>query len=63
MYQNQYYPQGPYKDERFVGGFVVPFLFGSLAGGAAVGLSRPRPVYVNPGYPRPYYNPYGPYYY
>ena len=26
-------------------GFVVPFLLGGLAGGAAVGLSRPRPIY------------------
>ncbi len=50
-----------YNDERF-GGFIVPFLFGSLAGGAAVGLTRPRPVYVNPGYmPQPYF--YNPYYY
>ncbi len=50
------------NDERF-GGFVVPFLLGGLAGGAAVGVSRPRPVYVNPGptpypyYPGPYYGP------
>ena len=50
--------------------FIVPFLLGGLAGGAAVGLTRPRPVYVNPPYqynypyanysynyyvPRPYY--------
>lgn len=26
-------------------GFVVPFLLGGLAGGTAVGLSRPRPIY------------------
>lgn len=43
--------------------FWVPFLLGGLGGAAVVGLSRPRPVYVNPpqgGYypPRPY--PYGP---
>ena len=43
----------PVYDERF-GGFVVPFLLGGLGGAAVVGLSRPRPVYVNP-YP-PYYN-------
>ena len=24
--------------------FFVPFLLGGLAGGAAVGLSRPRPI-------------------
>lgn len=45
--------------------FWVPFLLGGLGGAAVVGLSRPRPVYVNPSYPsyppyppRPY--PYGP---
>lgn len=44
--------------------FIVPFLLGGLVGGAAVGVSRPRPVYVNP-YPAPYYGyPYNyyPYY-
>ena len=47
------------KDDRF-GGFFVPFLLGGLAGSAIVGVSRPRPVYVNQG-PMPYYN--YPYYY
>ena len=46
------------NDERF--GFVVPFLLGGLAGGAAVGLSRPRPIYnvaPQPIYPTvPYYH-------
>ena len=57
--QNQYYD----NDDRQ---FFVPFLLGGLAGSAIVGLSRPRPVYVNqPYYPRPYppyppYRPYGP---
>lgn len=47
-------------------GFVVPFLLGGLAGGAAVGLTRPRPIYnvapnANPGgipyqANMPYYN-------
>lgn len=51
----------PYgNDERF-GGFFVPFLLGGLTGGAAVAVSRPRPVYVNPApypyYPGPYYGP------
>lgn len=52
-------------------GFVVPFLLGGLAGGAAVGLSRPRPIYnVAPNQGMPYYNssysyyqPINPYYY
>ena len=56
MYRNY-----PYiKDER--NGFLFPFLLGGLAGGAVVGVSRPRPViaYNNP-YPMPMYGPY-PYY-
>lgn len=54
MYTNYY--ENPNR------GFVVPFLLGGLAGGAAVGLSRPRPIYnVAPQnqmpYPgMPYYN-------
>ena len=45
-------------NDRF---FALPFLGGALLGGAAVGLSRPRPVFVqNPGY-APYPQPY-PYY-
>lgn len=40
--------------------FFFPFLTGALVGGAAVGLTRPRPIYnvvPSPGYgPRP---PYG----
>lgn len=50
-------PNNAYND-RF-GGFFVPFLLGGLGGAAVVGLSRPRPVVVNPN---PYYNPYYPYY-
>lgn len=52
------------NDNRF-GGFFVPFLLGGLAGGAAVGVSRPRPVYVTqPMYgPMPGPMPYPPYYY
>ncbi len=42
--------------------FLVPFLLGGLGGAAVVGLSRPRPVYVNtqtlPPRP-PYYGGYG----
>lgn len=45
------------NDERI--GFVAPFLIGALAGGAVVGVSRPRPVvtYSTP-YPYYYYNNY-----
>ena len=46
--------------------FFFPFLLGGLAGAGLVGVSRPRPVYVNSPtpypYPRPYYPPYNPYY-
>ena len=52
MYRNNYqmYNNGDRQ-------FLFPFLLGGLAGGAAVGLTRPRPVFVN----QPYYQPY-PYY-
>lgn len=59
MYRYQNYNPN-FNNERF-GGFFVPFLLGGLAGSAIVGVSRPRPVYVNPApypYPRPYYNSY-----
>lgn len=56
MYKN-YYP----NDVRF--GFLGPFLLGGLVGGAAVGVSRPRPVFVNPGPPPFYYGPMPPFYY
>ena len=38
--------------------FLFPFLLGGLAGGAAVGLTRPRPIISNP---YPPFNPYFPY--
>ena len=45
--------------------FLVPFLLGGLAGGAAIGLTRPRPIYnvapSNPGFNPAY--PYGNYSY
>ena len=51
-----------YGNQNRFGGFFVPFLLGGLAGGAVVGVSRPRPVYVNPPMygprPMPYYPPY-----
>jgi len=45
--------------------FWVPFLLGGLGGAAVVGLSRPRPVYVNnpgPSYPMAPPPPRPPYY-
>ena len=48
MYRNYVNYQ---NDDRFIGtGFIFPFLVGSLAGGAAVGLSRPRPIYATMPY-------------
>ena len=49
-------------------GFVLPFVVGALAGGAAIGITRPRPVVVTsgPGYGYPPYGPvpgYNPYFY
>lgn len=51
MYYNK--PNTFINDDRQ---FIFPFLLGGLAGGAAVGLTRPRPVYVNSGY-NPGFNP------
>lgn len=56
MYYNYNYRGYPNNDNRF----VFPFLLGGLAGGALVGVTRPRPVYVNSYQPYPYY-PYYPY--
>ncbi len=57
---NKYYP----NDQRF--GFLGPFLLGGLVGGTAVGIGRPRPVFVNPAPfppPPPYFGPRPPFYY
>ncbi len=54
MYYNNIYQK---NDDRF----FVPFLLGGLAGAGLVGVSRPRPVYVNPPMQAPYPYPYQPY--
>ncbi len=64
MYNN---PRFNYNNNFYNGGdrqFFFPFLTGALVGGAAVGLTRPRPIYnVAPGnYGRPNYYPNAPYY-
>lgn len=61
-YPNQYNPMYLNNyDDRFI---AFPFLTGALVGGAAVGLTRPRPIYnVAPYPPYPPYMPYGNYYY
>lgn len=60
MYYTYDYRNNYNTDNRF----IVPFLLGGLAGGALVGVSRPRPVYVNNPNQMSYYNPYqvNPYY-
>ena len=58
MYNNNYYYQDGDRQ------FFFPFLLGGLAGGALVGATRPRPVFVQqpprPYPPYPYYPPYRP---
>jgi hypothetical protein len=54
MYPNKMYQPG---NDRF----LFPFLLGGLAGGAAVGLTRPRPIYNVAPYPNNGFNPYYPY--
>lgn len=58
-YNNGYYLVR--DGDRF---FWAPLLLGGLGGAAIVGLSRPRPVFVNPAYPNygyaPGYYPYRP---
>lgn len=58
---------GVYKPVNNNDRFVFPFLTGALVGGAAVGLTRPRPIYnvapFPPGPPLPPPRPYPvPYY-
>lgn len=56
MYYNNYNnPQYINNDRQF----FLPFLLGGLAGAGIVGISRPRPVFVNSpvAYP-PIYRPY-----
>jgi len=60
---NNNYKVTPLNNDRF----VLPFLGGALIGGAAVGLTRPRPIYNVAPYPypgpRPYPIPYSNYNY
>lgn len=70
QYRRNNYPNtNQYGDRQF----IFPFLVGALTGGAAIGLTRPRPIYnvapQQPNYgppmpPRPYPGaPYGNYSY
>ena len=56
--------QNNHNDDRFFGGFAVPFVLGGITGGL-IANSRPNyPVYYQPyPYYQPYsYYPYRPYY-
>lgn len=64
----------PYMRRPYPNGdrFIFPFLTGALVGGAAVGITRPRPIFNvapqpyppgPPPPPRPLYGPYGSYSY
>jgi len=55
QYPNNNYNVTPLNNDRF----ILPFLGGALIGGAAVGLTRPRPIYNVAPYP-PMYQPYPP---
>jgi len=59
---NRFRPINNQNDDRFIGGFVFPFLLGGVTGAAlAPNFYRPNyPVYPYPPYPYP---PYRPYYY
>lgn len=58
-----YYPNNNYKVNHLNNNnrFILPFLGGALIGGAAVGLTRPRPIYNVAPYPYYYNPPYMPY--
>lgn len=60
MYQQAYMRRVPrpmpYNNNRFGGGFAVPFILGGLTGGllAPAFYPRPYPVYNYPPYPMYY---------
>lgn len=59
---NKYYYQNKPMRPNYVPGygdrqFFFPFLTGALIGGAAVGLTRPRPIYNVAPQPGPYPGP------
>ena len=59
---NQMYGMRPPRPNGNNDRFIFPFLTGALVGGAAIGLTRPRPIYNVAPYPAPYsYYSYGGY--
>lgn len=68
MNNNVYMKPGVKRYDHGDRQFFFPFLTGALVGGAAVGLTRPRPIYNVAPYPNygprpPYYTPGAPYSY
>ena len=67
MNNNMYRPRPPRSNDNNDRFFFFPFLTGALVGGAAVGLTSPRPIYNVAPYPmygpRPYPAPYSYYSY
>lgn len=57
---NQMYRPRPPRPNGGQDRFIFPFLTGALVGGAAVGLTRPRPI-VNAAPQGPIYGPRPPY--
>ncbi len=65
----QFLLNNPNNDERFLGGFLGPFILGGITGGLVApffnnqnnGYYYQPPYYTNNYYYPPYY--YGPYYY
>lgn len=49
--------KGNSNNDRFVGGFLGPFILGGVTGGLLAPAFYPRPYYNN-YYPYPYYGPY-----
>ena len=55
------YPYSNNKDDRFIGGFVAPFILGGITGSLLTPRYNNYPVYYGP-YPYPQYQNYYPYY-
>ena len=56
MYNN--YKYNGYNDDRFIGGFVFPFLLGGVTGAALAPNFWGGRRYYYPYYQVPYYGPY-----
>lgn len=61
MTSGQNLPNINSNDNRFVGGFLGPFVLGGITGGLLAPAFYPRPNYYYPAPPPPNYY-YGPYY-